>query len=216
MNVASIALGPPLGLSQGQLCIESKDDIIRERTLEHINKGIDCAVELNSEVLYLCTTRPKDEFENKDKALENVKRFFTECADYASERGIKIAVEHAPGSLVDKAAFLNEILEELDMKSLGALFDIGHLNMTKEDPMTIVSNTGKIFLIHLDNNDGRNDIHTPFNIGTLTKEDFLNFLKALKQKNYSGYYSIELLYLQEPIKTLKESKNFIETIYDSA
>ena len=215
LKASTIALGPPLGLSQGKLCIESEDDIVRERTLEHIKKSIDCAVELDSEIVYVCTTRRKDELGDKEKALENVKRFLTECASYASERGIKIAIEHAPGTLIDKAAFLNEILKELDMENIGALLDSGHLNMTNEDLAAVVSSTEKIFHVHLNNNDGKNDIHTPFNVGTLTKEDFFDFIKALKQKDHAGYYSIELLYLQEPIKTLKDSINFIRTIYDS-
>ena len=215
LKVSTIALGPPLGLSQGKLCIESEDNKIRERTLEHIKKCIDYAIELESEIVYVCTTRRKDEFADKEKALVRVKKFLTECADYASERGINIAIEHAPGTLIDKAAFLNEILKELNIRNIGALLDSGHLNMTREDLATTVSSTEKIFHVHLDNNDGKNDIHTPLDIGTLTKKDFLDFTKALKQSNYNGFYSIELLYLQEPVKTLKESINFIRTIYDS-
>ena len=214
LDAPLVALGPPLALSGGELAIESQDPNVRNSTFEHIKKCIDCASELGSEMIYVCTTRPKAEFTDQMRALEDTKRFLIECADYASKCGIKVAIEHSPGSLIDKASYLNEILKELNVKNLGALLDIGHLNMTKEDVATTVMNTEKIFHVHLDNNDGKNDVHTPFNVGTLTKNHFIDFINALKQKKYDGYISIELLHLQEPIKTLKENIDYIKEIHD--
>ena len=145
LDAPLVALGPPLALSGGELAIESQDPNVRNSTFEHIKKCIDCASELGSEMIYVCTTRPKAEFTDQMRALEDTKRFLIECADYASKCGIKVAIEHSPGSLIDKASYLNEILKELNVKNLGALLDIGHLNMTKEDVATTVMNTEKIY-----------------------------------------------------------------------
>jgi sugar phosphate isomerase/epimerase len=211
-----VALGPPLALSGGELAIESQDPDISSKTLEHIKRCIDYTSDLNGELIYVCTTRPKSEFKDQNKALEDTKRFLVELAEYASGNGIKGSIEHSPGSLIDTASFLNSILKELDLDNLGALLDIGHLNMTEEDRAATVMNTEKLFHVHLDNNDGKNDIHTPLNVGTLTEKDFSDFFGALKKRDYDGYISIELLNLQEPMKTLKESVDFVKKIYDSS
>jgi sugar phosphate isomerase/epimerase len=233
-----VALGPPLALSGGELAIESQDPDISSKTLEHIKRCIDYTSDLNGELIYVClehikrcidytsdlngeliyvcTTRPKSEFKDQNKALEDTKRFLVELAEYASGNGIKVSIEHSPGSLIDTASFLNSILKELDLDNLGALLDIGHLNMTEEDRAATVMNTEKLFHVHLDNNDGKNDIHTPLNVGTLTEKDFSDFFGALKKRDYDGYISIELLNLQEPMKTLKESVDFVKKIYDSS
>ena len=211
-----VALGPPLALSGGELAIESQDPDISKKTLEHIKRCIDYTSDLNGELIYVCTTRPRSEFKDQEKALEGTKRFLVELAEYASGNGIKVSIEHSPGSLIDTASFLNDILKELDLDNLGALLDIGHLNMTEEDRAATVMNTEKLFHVHLDNNDGKNDIHTPLNVGTLTEKDFSDFFGALKRRNYDGYISIELLNLQEPMKTLKESVDFVKKIYDSS
>ncbi|MCW4032570.1 MAG: sugar phosphate isomerase/epimerase [Candidatus Bathyarchaeota archaeon] len=211
-----VALGPPLALSGGELAIESQDPDISSKTLEHIKRCIDYTSDLNGELIYVCTTRPKSEFKDQNKALEDTKRFLVELAEYASGNGIKVSIEHSPGSLIDTASFLNSILKELDLDNLGALLDIGHLNMTEEDRAATVMNTEKLFHVHLDNNDGKNDIHTPLNVGTLTEKDFSDFFGALKRRDYDGYISIELLNLQEPMKTLKESVDFVKKIYDSS
>jgi sugar phosphate isomerase/epimerase len=215
MKATSIAGGPPIALSGGKLLIESDDHVVKERTLNFLKNCVDWANELEANVIYVCPIKKINEINDQKVALDNIHSLFEKIAEYAEGSDIKFAIEHVPGSLIGTSQRLNEVINNFDMPSLGTLLDIGHVNMSKEDPEKSVIQTNKLFHIHLDNNDGKNDIHTPFNVGTLTKEDFINFIRASKNKGYDDYYSIELLNLQEPIKTLKESIEFLRTIYSS-
>ena len=87
--------------------------------------------------------------------------------------------------------------------------------MTKEDATETIMNTDRLYHVHFDNNDGKNDIHTPLDVGTMPRSEIVKFIKALKQRKYDGYYSIELLNLQNPIKTLKENIEILKEIYES-
>ncbi len=216
MKAITIAGGPPLALSEGKLLLESDDQTIRNRTKEYLNSCVDWANELEASTIYVCPLRKKMEIKDHKNTLENFREVIDNCTEYARGTGIKFAIEHVPGSLIDTAAYINEVVNEFNIENLGSLLDIGHINMSREDTRTAVLNTDKIFHIHLDNNDGKNDIHTPFNIGTLSREDFIKFIKATKEKNYEGYYSLELLNLQDPMKTLKENTEFIKNIYENA
>ena len=86
--------------------------------------------------------------------------------------------------------------------------------MTNEDPTTAIMNTEKLYHVHFDNNDGKNDLHTPLDVGTMPISNLEKAIKALKQKKYDGYYSLELLNLQNPIKTLKENIQILKEIYN--
>jgi sugar phosphate isomerase/epimerase len=215
MKAITIAGGPPLGLSGGKLLIESDEHAVRERTLNYLKNCVDWANELEASIIYVCLIRKVDEINDQKIALDNARNLFDKCAEYAEGSGVKFAIEHVPGSLISTSSILNDIINDFDIDSLGALLDIGHVNMSKEDPRESVIQTDKLFHIHLDNNDGKNDIHTPFDVGTLTREDFTNFIKASKDKGYDDYYSIEMLNLQDPMKTLRESINFLRTTYDN-
>jgi sugar phosphate isomerase/epimerase len=86
--------------------------------------------------------------------------------------------------------------------------------MTNEDPTTAIMNTEKLYHVHFDNNDGKNDLHTPLDVGTMPLGNLEKAIKALKLKKYDGYYSLELLNLQNPIKTLKENIQILKEIYN--
>ena len=73
---------------------------------------------------------------------------------------------------------------------------------------------GTHLAIPVANNDVKNDLHTPLDVGTMPISNLEKAIKALKQKKYDGYYSLELLNLQNPIKTLKENIQILKEIYD--
>lgn len=215
MKATTIAGGPPLALSGGKLLIESDDHIVRERTLKYLKNCVDWANELEASIIYVCPLKKAGEINDQKIALDNARSLLDKCTEYAEGPSVKFAIEHVPGSLISTSSILNDVINNFDIDILGTLLDIGHVNMSGEDPKESVIQTDKLFHIHLDNNDGKNDIHTPFDIGTLTKEDFTSFIKASKDKGYDGYYSIEMLNLQDPMKTLRESIDFLKTTYDN-
>ena len=210
-----VATGPPITLGGGRLCLESPDRAVRQRTIQYVKDCVDWANYFDIDNIYLVTPTNRSDVPNIANAVESLRESLVESSDYAKSAGVKICIEHSPGKLVDKAVYLNQLIREFKIENFGALIDVGHLNMTKEDPVETVMNTDKLYHVHFDNNDGKNDVHTPLDVGTIPKTDLVKSIKALKSKKYGGYYSLELLNLQDPIKTLKENINILREIYES-
>ncbi|MEM4251179.1 MAG: sugar phosphate isomerase/epimerase family protein [Candidatus Bathyarchaeia archaeon] len=215
LEAMMIATGPPMAMGGGRLCLESPDRAVRERTVQYVKDCVDWANDFESDNIYVVTPTSRSEIQDLGKAVECLRDSLTQVCDYARSSGVKICIEHSPGKLVGEASYLNQTVREFNIENLGSLIDVGHLNMTKEDVVNTVMETDKLYHVHFDNNDGKNDIHTPLDVGTLPRREVVKFVKALKQKKYDGYYSIELLNLQNPIKTLKENIEFLREIYES-
>lgn len=216
LEAMMVATGPPIAMGGGKFCLESPDSVIRERTIQYAKDCVDWANDFGTNNIYLVTPTNRSETPDLGKTLENLRDSLTRVCDYAQSAGVKICIEHSPGKIVHEAKYLNELIKEFGIKNFGALIDIGHLNMTKEDTMETIMKTEKLYHVHFDNNDGKNDIHTPLDVGTMPISDTVEFVKALKKRNYDGYYSLELLNLQNPIKTLKENIAILKEIYENS
>ena len=196
--------------------VEWAEKAVRERTAQYLKDCVDWATDFGTDNIYLVTPTNRSDIPDPVKAVEWLSDSLTKACDYAKSAGVKICIEHSPGKLVGEARYLNQLIKECKIENFGALIDIGHLNMTKEDAMDTIMKTDRLYHVHFDNNDGKNDIHTPLDVGTLPMGEVVKFIKALKQKKYDGYYSIELLNLQNPIKTLKENIAILKDIYNNA
>jgi len=215
LEAMMIATGPPIALGGGKLCLESPDKAIRERTVQYVKDCVDWANDFGTDNIYVVTPTNRSDIPDLQKSVEYLRDSLTQACEYAISSGVKICIEHSPGKLVGEASYLNQTIREFEIENFGALIDIGHLNMTKEDAMETIMKTDRLYHVHFDNNDGKNDIHTPLDVGTMPRSEVVKFIKALKQRKYNGYYSIELLNLQNPIKTLKENIEILKEIYES-
>jgi sugar phosphate isomerase/epimerase len=215
LEVVMIACGSKMASSRGELCLESPKMNIRDGTIQYVKKCVDWANEFDTDKIYIISPTEKNQVSDIEESLRWLNSSLQICCDYARSAGVKICIEHAPGKLVGKLTYLNQLIKEFGIENLGALIDIGHLNITKENLAQAVMNTDKIYHVHFDNNDGKNDFHTPLEIGTMHESDIADFVRALKQKKYEGYYSIELLNLQNPIETLKRNIRVLRDIYQS-
>ena len=209
-----IGCGPPMALSGGKFCLESPDESIRKNTVDYVKACADWANDFGTDKVYVVTPTSKSDVNNHAKSLEILYNSLNEACEYAKSSGVKICLENSPGKIVSEASQLNQVIRDFNIENLGALIDVGHLNMTNEDPTTAIMNTDKLYHVHFDNNDGKNDLHTPLDVGTMPISNLEKAIKALKQKKYDGYYSLELLNLQNPIKTLKENIQILKEIYD--
>jgi sugar phosphate isomerase/epimerase len=209
-----IGCGPTMALSGGKLCLESPDESIRKNTVDYLKACVDWANDFGTDKIYVVTPTNKSDVNDHAKSLNILRKSLNEACDYAKSSEVKICLENSPGKIVSEASQLNQVIRDFNIENLGALIDVGHLNMTNEDPTTAIMNTDKLYHVHFDNNDGKNDLHTPLDIGTMPISNIEKAIKALKQKNYDGYYSLELLNLQNPIKTLKENIQILKEIYD--
>jgi sugar phosphate isomerase/epimerase len=105
-------------------------------------------------------------------------------------------------------------LEELDHANLRLLLDIGHCLITAEEPADIVRCAGaRLGYVHLDDNDGVGDLHWPLLTGRLAEPTLRAALEALREIQYRGALSLELMASNpEPIEGLRRSKAIVDRL----
>ena len=91
------------------------------------------------------------------------------------------------------------------------LFDIGHAQMANENPADMIALAGdRLAYVHLDDNDGENDLHLSLCDGVLTEDVLQSTFTALHSANYTGNMSLELKPdIPEPLDALKRSRTIV-------
>ncbi len=132
-------------------------------------------------------------------------------ADRAQDAGIRLAVEHFPGTFLPTVAFTLNYLEQIGHPNLFLLFDIGHAQMANEDPADMIALAGdRLGYVHLDDNDGEEDLHLGLCDGVLTREVLQSTFDALVSVNYDGNMSLELKSdIPDPLDALKRSRRIV-------
>lgn len=142
--------------------ISSEDVAVRQEGIDYIKKCVDIAADLGSPLvsgpMYTATGKTRllstEEKEQQWKwAIENLK----EAADYAEEKGIKLAIEPLNRFETD---FVNtvqqgmEFLNQVDKENVGFLLDTFHMNLEEKnisDALKLAK--GHIFNFHASEND---------------------------------------------------------------
>ncbi len=128
---------------------------------------------------------------SKNEALVNteigIKRI-QEIADYAESIDMKIAFENTKIK-----GNLEFVLDRIKNKNVGVCFDSGHCHAHFNDDFDFAKFKDRIFAVHLHDNDTSRDQHKiPFD-GTI---DWKNIVKNLKENNYAGPVTMELVYAE--------------------
>lgn len=152
-----------------------------------------------------------------DASPEGLARFADGCrllADFAGSRMVRLCVEHVPGRALSSAAATLAWLEQTGHDNLALLLDIGHCLISGEDPTRVVEQAGDhLGYVHLDDNDGRGDLHWPLLAGRLTEDLLVRFLAALPSAGYGGALCLELNpHNPDPVGALREGKALVERL----
>ncbi len=132
-------------------------------------------------------------------------------AERAGELGVRMCVEHFPGSALPTAAVTTAFLRDVGHPNLFLLLDIGHAQMSGEDPAAVISNAGLLLgYVHLDDNDGSRDLHLGLTDGILTEAVLSDTIAALRDIGYRGGLSLELHPgLPDPPDALRRSREIV-------
>ena len=133
------------------------------------------------------------------------------AAERAAANGVRLCVEHFPGTALPSAAATLDFIRAIDHPNLGLLFDIGHVQISGEDPASVIRQAGqRLAYVHLDDNDGQSDLHWALLDGVLTAETLRDTFRALADIGYSGPVSIELSpRLRDPFGALQRSRQLV-------
>lgn len=104
-------------------------------------------------------------------------------ADFAGERGVRVAVEPLPkeeiGSRIDE---LLEVVDGIDRPNVGVNFDVNHLFPPEKIPSMIRQAGSRVLSVHISDQDGVERHWLPFR-GTM---DWAEVLRALVEVGYTG------------------------------
>jgi len=125
---------------------------------------------------------------------------FRELADYAGERGVRLALENMtdrPGvGLGPRRHFGAELWELLDLieavgsSAMGICLDTSHANVQGYDQPSAIRELGELLIaLHISDNDGTWDLHWIPLRGTI---DWPPIVTALKEINFGAEFNLEI------------------------
>jgi sugar phosphate isomerase/epimerase len=125
-----------------------------------------------------------------------------ELGSYASDLGLKIALELEPFklSLVNNVDTMTRFLDEVNYPAVAANIDISHLCLSHTAPEELRRLKGRAIHVHLSDCDGKVHGDLPPGRGVV---DFPPYLREIKALEIDGTVSIELEYSPEPAKIVE-------------
>ena len=174
--------------------------------IHHTGSALKHASEIGADWSYVVPGKPVD----KRTIARYADRYAT-LAEQGQALGIKVCIEHFPETAFPTVASTLEFIKEVDHPNLYLLFDIGHAQMTNEDPATVLPLAGdRLGYVHLDDNDGVDDLHLALTDGVQTHESLDVFFRVLEDVGYDGPVSLEMkANLSDPLDAIRRSKEIV-------
>ena len=185
-------------------CLSSPDRDARLAAASYLERTLAFGAGLGASTAYLV---PDEDRSSLDGYAEELKKLATR----GGELGVRVCVEHFPGTALPTAAGTIAFLRDVGHPNLFLLLDIGHAQMSDEDPAAVVSEAGPLLgYVHLDDNDGSRDLHLGLTDGILTEAALADTVSALADIGYRGNLSLELHpELPDPLDALKRSREIV-------
>ena len=198
-------VGASFGIPDGAALDHAEPSAIQS-AIDHVASAIQHGADIGADSVYVIPGA-----DDEPAALERYRRSITQLADAAAERAIKLAIEHFPGAALPTAQETLAFIRQVDHENLYLLYDSGHNQMSGEDPEAVIANAGdRLGYVHLDDNDGINDLHWALLDGVMTDESLIATLRALDAVGYQGSLSLELNpALANPAKALRDSRDIL-------
>ncbi len=172
--------------------LSSGDPVLRRQAVEFCLRGLDLACELDADRVVLNVGK-LEEGQGEVDACAFAVDSLRSLLDRAPEGRWKAVLENFPDRWIGPATKMRALIERVASPRFGALLDTGHQNVLKEPFRDALREVGSaLFHLHLSNNSGDQDSHHPPGDGTLSRMDFLDDFRALRQAGYDGWFSFEV------------------------
>ncbi len=210
LSVSCVAAS--VGVPEGA-ALDSPDTDAVSDALAHTEKVLAYGADLDAAAAYVVPG-----VDGSRETLSRYARSLAAAGDRASALGLRLCVEHFPNRALPTASATLDFLREIGHPNLYLLFDIGHAQMSGEDPADTIAQAGsRLGYVHLDDNDGRNDQHLSLMDGMLTEKVLHRTFAALADIGYNGAVSLELSAgLPDPLEALKRSREIVSAISEIA
>ena len=133
-----------------------------------------------------------------------------ECLEMAVSRGLRLAIEPLPMSVVSTTDGYLRLADEIRSKDFGILIDTSHLFYQRESlPVAIEKVKGQLFGFCACDNDGVQDFHWAPGKGNI---GWREVLRTLRKVGYEGYVDLEINVADEPDLTYLNAREYLENI----
>ena len=198
-------IGGSFGLPNS-VSLDAENGDARGTAIRHVEGVIRHAALLDAESVYVIppVVGSKDSLLRYSQSLEQL-------ATFAHNKGISLCIEHFPGLALPTAEGAIDLIRSIGHPALKLLFDIGHALLSNEDPERIIEQAGRnLGYVHLDDNDGEDDLHLPLLQGKLTEDTLVRTFGALERISYDGVISLELSPAQPEVEVgLSQSRDIV-------
>lgn len=206
-GLALPAIGTGRAFGEDGLSFSSPEDTVRSAAVDRIRSHIDMAQEFGALVIIgLIVGKSERTEENESRAADCL----AECARYAADRGVRLAVEpinrYETNFIItvrDCLTFLDRVGED----SCGILFDTFHANI-EEASITDSIKAASERIVHVHVADSNR--HFPGAGHT----DFPGIIDALRDEGYDGWLSAEILPLPDPETAVRNNAAFLKDILE--
>lgn len=206
LNITCVSLShfaPP------EATFHTRDNNSVQALMDYLKDGIDHTATLGIDRAYVVPGKADDALTASDFAPH-----YAELAEYGQAKGVKIGIEHFPKTALPTIRETLEFIKFVGHANLYLLFDIGHAQISSEDPAEWLPQAGdRLCYVHLDDNDGIEDLHLPLTEGVQSRSDLEQLFRTLKTMHYDGPISLELHpRLSNPFQALQRGKTIVEEI----
>ena len=207
VSCVAISAGAP-----DDAALDADDASAVSRALTYAYEALEYAAAMGASAAYVVPSP-----DSGQEALPRYARALALVADRAAELGLRLCVEHFPGTPLPTVAATLGFLREIGHPNLHLVFDIGHAQMSKENPAAAITAAGSLLgYVHLDDNDGVGDQHLALLDGVMKQDDLSRTFAALAAGPYAGPVSLELhATLPDPAAALRSSRELVRTVLAS-
>jgi len=188
--------------------LSSADEHYRAWRVRYSIAAIELAARIQAPCVSVTAGRPTPGCD-PGAALGYLRESLVEICDAAARHDVLIGVEYEPGLLIERAAELAALIEEVGSPQLGANWDIGHSFLDGESPEAAAQLlAGRIWNVHVEDIKARKHFHLVPGDGDLPFERYFN---ALRAQQYSGFLTVELYtYPEQPDAVGRRSLEYLQ------
>lgn len=195
-----------------EAALDSTDLDARSAAIEHTRLALEYADRTDIRRAYILPGE-KAEKESLKRYAESV----ATLADIAVGYDVKLCIEHFPGKALESIQDTLEFIAKLGHSGVYLLIDIGHAQISKEDPAAAITRAGdRLGYFHMDDNDGHSDHHWGLLDGVLTEDVLKKTFGALERIEYDGPVSLEMNpSLPDPLAAINAGFLLLDFLYQS-
>jgi len=194
--------------------ITSMNPGIREESIKQHKRSLDIAKFLGVDVyvIHAGSFYPGDK-NTISKGFDRLYSSIDELLILAKEYDIVLAIENHPvneNGIFNNPKTMKKVIDDFNSSYLKVTLDLGHANLTKFPVIKYIEELkDNIKHIHLNDNDGIEDLHLVYGKGNL---DSNNLIKRIKNIGFDGVGILEIWAPDDPAKAINDSIKHINSI----